>query len=236
MYGTLHGLPAFCEMAFGPHLRAEPWSPEHTLHKMRTSNERCWDGQGRMGDMAVGVLGPAGSAERWPRGRALDNTNDDVRLLEGEDAEIVLGDVMGAVETIEWAGYVGVRDATTTSLKPPPPPPTASTITASPPSLLLPPWQEMVELRYGMRPEVWGRGYAPEAARAAMAWAVAARGVRRFIAETERANVRSGAVLRRMGFVEHVVEREGEWRNEWWGEESQVEWARVVGVDTVVSE
>lgn len=47
----------------------------------------------------------------------------------------------------------------------------------------------------------WGTGIARIAAKAVMQWAVVERGVRRFIAETERENSRSGRVLEKLGFT-----------------------------------
>lgn len=58
-----------------------------------------------------------------------------------------------------------------------------------------------MELRYGVKPTSWGLGLAPEAARCIMAWAASERGVTRFVAETEKLNSRSGAVLIKLGFV-----------------------------------
>lgn len=60
-------------------------------------------------------------------------------------------------------------------------------------------------MRYGVAPSFWGKGIAPEAAKAIMAWAISQRGTTRFIAETEKANTRSAGVLRKLGFVESGV-------------------------------
>jgi RimJ/RimL family protein N-acetyltransferase len=108
---------------------------------------------------------------------------------------------------IEWLGYAGVRDATTTSL------PARDTSDAP-----LPPWEEMVELRYGVAPAYWGRGVAREAAEAVMEWAVSKRNVKRFIAETERENARSRRLLEKMGVIKSGI---GYWKNE-----DEVEWER----------
>jgi RimJ/RimL family protein N-acetyltransferase len=122
-------------------------------------------------------------------------------LVEARDYEQYL-------PSVEWVGYAGVRDATTTSLR---------VRTASEPQL--PPWEDMVEIRYGVAPAYWGRGIARSAAEAVMQWAVAERGVRRFIAETELANARSGSVLKKMGFCLSGTN--------YFEEPSEVEWERV---------
>ena len=54
-----------------------------------------------------------------------------------------------------------------------------------------------------------------------MRWGVSERGAKRFIAETERENTRSGRVLEKMGF------RNSE--TKYWKEPGEVEWERVVG-------
>ncbi|KAH8427044.1 GNAT family N-acetyltransferase [Aspergillus melleus] len=71
--------------------------------------------------------------------------------------------------------------------------------------------------RCGLAPEYWGKGIAKEAAEAIMRWAVNERGVKRFIAETERGNVQSARLLQKMGFVESGTD--------YWKEPSEVEWA-----------
>ena len=114
------------------------------------------------------------------------------------------------LQTLTWVGYAGVRDATTTSLP-----------EREEGDEELPPWEEMVEVRYGVSGDYWGKGIAGEAARAVMQWASGEMGVRRFIAETEKTNVRSGRVLGKMGFRESGTG--------YWKEESEVEWERVVG-------
>ncbi|KAG9185963.1 hypothetical protein G6011_02519 [Alternaria panax] len=115
--------------------------------------------------------------------------------------------VCGAFDSIKWLGYAGVRDATTTSL------PTRDASDAP-----LPPWEEMIELRYGVAPACWGQGVAREAAEAVMQWAATEKGAKRFIAETEKGNARSRRVLEKMGF-----RRAG---TEYWKNENEVEWER----------
>jgi RimJ/RimL family protein N-acetyltransferase len=132
-----------------------------------------------------------------------------IHVVEGLDFVAL----MDCMTPIEWVGYAGVRDATTTSLR-----------KRDDDEALLPPWEEMVEIRYGVSPECWGRGIARGAAEAIMQWAASHKGVKRFIAETERANVRSGKVLEKMGFSLSGTN--------YWEEPSEVEWERRIEAET----
>ncbi|CAO2658397.1 Nn.00g061200.m01.CDS01 [Neocucurbitaria sp. VM-36] len=218
LYGSLHADPVFCNMAFAHHFAAREWSVEETKAVICSRDrDRCWKRRG-MGDFAVGVrrdVVTAASREyKDDRGRTLQSSREgkQTRILEGGDLDSLISttpDGQSFLDTIEWVGYAGVRDATTTSL----PDPTSGD---SP----LPPWLKMIELRYGVAPKFWGRGLAQEAAEAVMDWAVSERGVQRFIAETERANSRSGRVLEKMGFRLSGTE--------YWKEPSEVEWERIV--------
>lgn len=118
----------------------------------------------------------------------------------------------GLLEAITWIGYAGVRDATTTSM--PISEYTHSELAA------LPHWKEMIEVRYGVAPEYWGKGIAKPAADAVMLWAEKEMGVTRFVAETEKGNARSGRVLEKMGFVASGTN--------YWKEDSEMEWEKVV--------
>ncbi|KAL3480160.1 GNAT domain-containing protein [Aspergillus californicus] len=210
MYASLHANPAFCTMAFGEHFPARVWSDAETHESIHTRDViRCWGRRG-MGDFAVGVYTHTNTLSDGTQdtGRILtptDQRDNEVRVVDGDawfDGKFL--------ESITWIGYAGVRDATTTSM------PARESGDAA-----LPPWEEMVELRYGVVPEYWGKGVAAKAAEMVMLWAVRERGVRRFIAETERENVRSGRVLEKMGFV--LLSG-----TEYWKEPSEVEWERVV--------
>ncbi|KAF1359959.1 hypothetical protein EJ07DRAFT_24532, partial [Lizonia empirigonia] len=194
LYGSLHANPAFCQMAFGPHFPPVQWGDEGTREVIATRDlERCWK-TGGLGDFAVGLRAKDGS--QFNPG-SLGKSVDREEAVDGLSAQLL--------DEIEWAGYAGVRDATTTSMP--------DRLVGDEP---LPPWQEMVELRYGVHGDYWGRGVAGEAARAVMQWAVSERGVRRFIAETEKANTRSGRVLQKMGFRESGTD--------YWKEPSETEW------------
>jgi RimJ/RimL family protein N-acetyltransferase len=132
-------------------------------------------------------------------------------LVTGGEYEQWVKGREGGLEGVEWIGYAGIRDATSTSL----------------PDLeagddAWPDWLEMVELRYGVAPEYWGKGLARLGAEAVMLWGIKGMGVKRYIAETEKENVRSGSVLRKMGFkaLEGVS---------YWKEETEDEWALDAG-------
>lgn len=201
LYGSLHASEAFCQMAFGPHLLAREWSMEDTRNTIFTRDlERCWKGRG-LGDLAVAL--------RSKEDRSDPMCSDSGRRLEGDETVAIVESVdYEILKHVEWVGYAGVRDATTTSMP--------DWEEGDEP---LPPWQEMVELRYGVHEKGWGKGVAAEAARAVMQWAVAERGVRRFIAETEKTNTRSGKVLQKMGFRESGTN--------YWKEPSETEWEKV---------
>lgn len=163
LYSSVHADVAFCEMAFGHHFPPRTWSDEETRDVIQTRDiQRCWKRRG-MGDFAVGLL-PS----------ILQNDSHVELSIVKDDSCVALMEKVRPSE-VQWVGYAGVRDATTTSLP--------SREAGDPP---LPPWQEMIEVRYGVGPQFWGQGLAKEAAQAIMQWSVDERGVRRFIAETEK--------------------------------------------------
>jgi RimJ/RimL family protein N-acetyltransferase len=63
------------------------------------------------------------------------------------------------------------------------------------------PASEQVEIGWHLNPDYWGRGYATEAARGALALAFGARGLDRVVAVVDPDNVRSLAVCRRLGMT-----------------------------------
>ncbi|PVH85385.1 hypothetical protein DL98DRAFT_650822 [Cadophora sp. DSE1049] len=196
-FASLHANKEFCEMGFGQGFLARSWNDEETLAAL----DRSWKRDTEMGDFAVGRLGEDDDLESCT-GRALEKGTQDVVTLEKHEFDLL------QMDTIEWIGYAGVRDASTTSM-----PPRASD---DPP---LPPWQEMIELRYGVAQKCWGSGIARTAAEAVMQWAVVERGVRRFIAETERDNSRSGRVLEKLGFTLSGTN--------YWKEPGEIEWEKI---------
>lgn len=201
LYSSVHASEAFCQMAFGPHFLPRKWSVEETRDVIFTRDMgRCWKKRG-LGDFAI--------AHRIRRDGSDVLPSNSRRRLDGDEAIHIVEDAnFDMLNEVEWLGYAGVRDATTTSM------PGREEGDAP-----LPPWEEMVELRYGVHEKGWGKGLAGEAARAVMQWAVAEKGVRRFIAETENTNTRSGKVLQKMGFRES--------NTNYWKEPSETEWERV---------
>ncbi|OGM50900.1 hypothetical protein ABOM_000695 [Aspergillus bombycis] len=196
LYASLHADKAFCEMGFGVHFPPRQWSDDETRDVIQTRDiTRCWEVRG-MGDFAVGLRPPEIS---------LGSSSNDIDILKGDVLEALSGLSIKNLNDITWVGYAGVRDGTTTSI----PPREAD-------DLPLPPWNEMVEIRYGVSPTHWGHGIAKEAAEAVMHWAVKACGVTRFIAETERPNKRSAGALEKLGFTRSDTN--------YWKQPSQLEW------------
>ena len=180
LYGALHADAGFCRMGFGERFPVRSWNDDDTRDMIETRDlERCWQRRG-LGDFAVGLR---------PGHDSKDDAYVGVSTLRGEDFEQLVGPDLTRLEEIQWVGYSGVRDATTTSILP------SEESNAS-----LSHWLEMIELRYGVSPGFWGKGIAEEASRVVMHWAVCEKGVKRFIAETERDNRRSGRVLEKLGF------------------------------------
>lgn len=60
----------------------------------------------------------------------------------------------------------------------------------------------VLEVGYALHPEVWGQGYATEAAGAVMAWGARVHGMAAFRASTDAPNEASLRVLSRLGFQE----------------------------------
>ncbi|KAI9148835.1 acyl-CoA N-acyltransferase [Paramyrothecium foliicola] len=211
LYANLHRNVSFCQMAFGDHFPAVEWSDEDTQQVIETRDiARSWAVRG-LGDFAVG-LRQAAHAAPWGQGAKelqIPSQGGNICMVEGLNFHSLMDGDQQKWQAIEWVGYAGVRDATTTSMR-----------RRAADELPLPPWEEMVEIRYGVAPDYWGRGIARSAGEAVMQWAVAERGVTRFIAETERANARSGSVLKKMGFSLSGTE--------YWEEPSEVEWERIV--------
>ncbi|KAI9902804.1 hypothetical protein N3K66_002156 [Trichothecium roseum] len=236
LYRSLHADAAFCRMGFGAGFAARSWTRDECADVVRQRDVRPgWMGEGgdlEMGDFAVGLvrdddLGARllhGGGGAPVAGRRSVGKEGGIQILEGDAFRRAFGDNITTTTNttssqdgedddepfkgVEWVGYAGVRDAKR-SMPP-----------RSPSDAPLPPPQELVELRYGVAPSFWGKGIAPRAAEAVMAWAAAEKGVRRFVAETEADNERSGKVLGRMGFRVCATD--------YWKDEGQLEWERVV--------
>jgi RimJ/RimL family protein N-acetyltransferase len=218
LYAKLHADPTFCTMAFAHHFPPTNWTDSETRETIHTRDVvRCWEKRG-MGDFAVGLL-PSHfytnfeHLQNWVGFDIGKVIGEGIRIIDDYGFEKLYGRDGKGLEGMEWVGYAGVRDATTTSLP--------EHLPSEPP---LPDWMEMIELRYGLAEEYWGKGIAKGAAEAVMLWGQNERGVRRFIAETERGNESSGKVLQKLGFV---LRGEKPGRG-YWKEESGVEWERVV--------
>ncbi|KAJ5143395.1 uncharacterized protein N7515_002182 [Penicillium bovifimosum] len=201
LYSDLHANVDFCAMGFGPHFPARKWSDEETRESIQTRDiERCW-GQRGLGDFAVGLRPPS----------TFQSDNDSTQhdavstTVRGDEYVRIAGQDNALLSACKWVGYVGLRDATTTSMPP-----------REPDDPALPHWLEMIELRYGVAPEFWGKGIAQEAAKGLMRWGAVEKGVKRFIAETERDNTRSAKALQKLGFTLSDTD--------YWKEPSELEW------------
>jgi len=201
LFANLLADTSFCEMGFGDKFLVVKRTQEEMHNSIVTRDiAQCWEKRG-LGTFAVGWR-----PKEWSNhamGRSLEGASEKVRIIDGDEMDKVC-ETLG---TTEWLGYAGVRDATTTSLPP-----------CDDSDDPLPPWEEMVEMLYGVAPACWGQGVAREAAEAVMQWAAAERGVRRFIAETEKPNARSGRVLEKMGFKKSGTK--------YWKNEDEFEWER----------
>lgn len=202
MYAHLHSQADFCTMAFGHHYLPRFTSDDAMKAQILTEISKNWSLSGKgLGDCAVGLWGGARDL-----GRDIEDGTTKFRIVEGKDLELLLST---GLKDVDWVGYVGVRVAT--SRLPP----------RDPDDAPLPSWEEMIELRYGFARSAWGKGYGTEAAQTLMLWAAKERGVKRFIAETEKENMGSGGILRKLGFVDRGT-------LEYWKEESEIEWEKVV--------
>lgn len=191
LFRKLHADASFCQIAFGDHFLPVNWTDDEVKDVLLKRDAALRWGRRGMGDFALGLLPEeAGKVDfSTLEGRLLKNSETKVRIIEGTEFERVLDPENGFLAAVQWVGYTCVRDATTSSLE---------DLASRKPDL--PPWQEMIEMRYGMDPAFWGRGIAPRAAAVAMQWAVEEHGVRRFIAGTMLDNVNSGRVLEKLGF------------------------------------
>lgn len=196
LYSRLHGTSKFTEMAFGSEWGIRNWDDEAITSIIQREIDMSWLVR-QLGDFAVGL-------------RQTTATAFNTETAEKEDLRVLQMDETQKTEDVQWIGYVGVRDATTTSM------PWAEI--HHPTSR---PWTQMIELRYGFNPEVWGKGYGTEAAKAALWWCEKHIGARRFIAETEMANVGSSNILKKCLFEEIREDEEVIW-----GLKGKKEWER----------
>ncbi|THV65744.1 hypothetical protein D6D28_08866 [Aureobasidium pullulans] len=195
LYASLHSMPEYTTMAFGESWGVKDWTTSSVREIIAREVTRSWKVRG-MGDFAIGLRFEHQNLEHYN-----DVREHGFKIAEAEEQRL---------EDVRWIGYVGIRDATTTSMLNEP---TAVSSTRG--------WQEMIELRYGFHPDAWGKGFGTEAAKAVMGWGQQEKGVRRCVAETERENKGSGAILEKLGFVE--IE---EGTEVVWGMEGTKEWER----------
>ncbi|KAF4966852.1 hypothetical protein FZEAL_10607 [Fusarium zealandicum] len=204
LYASLHADASFCQMGFGDHFPARSWTDEETYETISTRDvNNDWRQRG-VGDFAVGLWDQ--SVQQDIFGHDLVMKSLDVPGLAEKARVLDVGressrEFAAALEAIEWVGYAGIREARDVEG--------------------IASWKEKVEIRYGVSPRHWGKGIANQSAKVVMAWAHANRGIAKFIAETERANARSGRVLEKLGFVQLD-------KLKYWKEPSQVEWERSV--------
>ncbi|TVY80406.1 hypothetical protein LSUE1_G003787, partial [Lachnellula suecica] len=148
MYAALHASAEFTSMGFGTSWGTRQWSDQECKEHIQTRDvTRSWEKRG-MGDFALGILPLSHlSASQEP---------ETLNILSGSQYTQFVGDEGSDafLERITWIGYAGIRDATTTSM------PVSERD--------FPHWLEMVEVRYGIHPDYWGKGYARRAAEAVM--------------------------------------------------------------------
>ncbi|KAL4790902.1 GNAT domain-containing protein [Aspergillus venezuelensis] len=212
LYANLHADPSFCNMGFGEHFPARQWSDDETQQVIETRDiDRSWKKRG-LGDFAVGLREVPGSyafdsecfeGVSLPEKTVVLRTENDFQRVAGRNYE--------GLQRVQWIGYAGIREPSLPPREPGDPP--------------LPSWDEMVEVRYGIAPEFWGKALAWHAAKTIFSWASTEKGVKKFIAETEKANERSGRLLRKLGFVPTGT-------NLYWKDPSETEWECSVSSDS----
>ncbi|KAH8172512.1 acetyltransferase (GNAT) domain-containing protein [Sarocladium implicatum] len=209
LFRDLHADPDFCQVAFGPHFSPIVWSDEEVRDTvLRRDATLRWGNRG-MGDFGLAIVPGSAAGQALLQsdiGKTLQTKAGDVRFIEGDEYDTFI--TKDLLDSASWVGYTCVRDATTAG--------GSITQLYEDSSKDLPPWQEMIEIRYGMEPNFRGRGIATRAANIVMDWAVDKFGVTRFVAETEPGNHKSQKILTRLGFerADEVLFGEGavEWR------------------------
>lgn len=68
-----------------------------------------------------------------------------------------------------------------------------------------PPFEDMIEIKYGLHESGWGKGFIPEAVKALQEWSVRDFGIHRFIGCTHPDNEASARVLTKLGYRETEV-------------------------------
>jgi len=75
------------------------------------------------------------------------------------------------------------------------------------------------EIGWGVAPRFWGQGYAPEAARAMLAYAFDTLNARRVVAFCHFENVRSQRVMEKIGMQREGRPRQVRWLDDRWNDE-----------------
>lgn len=179
-------------MAWGA-AQPDPVSEEQSLGILRRKNDAFWAVRG-FGDCGVAAL-PDALADRAPAAPG------EYVVLESAEVERLV-----ELDRLNWVGYAGIRDASAMILEGRKTYLEAHARDELPDNAAdgaLPPWPEMVEIKYGFHPDAWGKGFATEVVRALHAWGIDKFGVRRFLGVTKSDNVGSRGVLQKVGYVAH---------------------------------
>lgn len=111
LYAALHADEKFCSMGFGTSWPARKWDQDQVHEQVLNEIKVNWEGIAEMGDCAVGLRFALGDVDdsqaSWD--------SKPYKILEGEGYESFMESVK---DTIQWCGYVGVRNALT-RLSPP---------------------------------------------------------------------------------------------------------------------
>lgn len=116
--------------------------------------------------------------------------SDNVASILKSDLEI-MGHGFWAIEVpgeAPFIGFAGIRPVTFEAHFVPPPP------------------AQIVEIGWRLAPAHWGKGYATEAARAALAHGFGALGLAEIVSFTTTTNIRSQAVMQRLGMTRDEAE------------------------------
>lgn len=103
LYADLHANDDFCKMGFGSLWQARQWTEEQT--KDMLDHRKTWGSESGMGDFGVAL-------------KATPDSETALRIIKagcGDEYDNTIRDLLEQ-KGVAWVGYVGVRDAITTSL------------------------------------------------------------------------------------------------------------------------
>jgi hypothetical protein len=211
LFRRLNADPVFCNTAYGDAYAPLVWTDEEVrTFLLERDVAKRWNVRG-MGDFALGLLpvdGDGKTAFHSLSGELVKSPQEQVHIIAGD----AYRELQQLLPQVQWVGYTCVRDATTCGGE-------VTELYAKTDHKSLPPWQEMIEMRYGMDPGFTGRGVATRAAHVAIQWAIQEHGAWRFIGATIPSNVRSQALLARLGFEKIGTKYFG------YDEDKVIEWA-----------